>query len=239
LRDIIRPAVQAKGYTALRADEISEPGIITNQVIQHVFDDPLVIADLTEQNPNVFYELAVRHVFGRPLIQIIRSDEGIPFDVAATRTVFVDHCDSDGVNKAREEIVNQIDALESDSRALESPISVALDVRRLRRRENPGMSALDPSQVRNLVYATVTGDEYIETMPILLSCMRQDLPWVYDLGMEGHSLFTVGNVADGCKVFSRLLELIDLTAGSINVEPEVHRLVMELLEVLRSVIKRR
>ena len=42
LRHIIRPAVEAKGYTAIRADEISEPGIITSQVIQHVVDDPLV-----------------------------------------------------------------------------------------------------------------------------------------------------------------------------------------------------
>ena len=39
LRHIIRPAVEAKGYTAIRADEISEPGIITSQVIQHVVDD--------------------------------------------------------------------------------------------------------------------------------------------------------------------------------------------------------
>ena len=55
LRHIVRPAVESKGYTAVRADEISEPGIITSQVIQHVVDDPLVVADLTERNPNVFY----------------------------------------------------------------------------------------------------------------------------------------------------------------------------------------
>ena len=79
LRHIIRPAVEAKGYKAIRADEISEPGIITSQVIQHVVDDSLVIADLTERNPNVFYELAVRHVFRRPPIQIIERREDIPF----------------------------------------------------------------------------------------------------------------------------------------------------------------
>ena len=61
LRHVIRPAVKSKGYTAIRADEISEPGIITSQVIQHIVEDPLVVADLTERNPNVFYELAVRH----------------------------------------------------------------------------------------------------------------------------------------------------------------------------------
>jgi hypothetical protein len=34
-------------YEAVRADQIAKPGIITTQVIQHVVDAPLVIADLT------------------------------------------------------------------------------------------------------------------------------------------------------------------------------------------------
>src|SRR5262245_29205679 len=58
---LIGPAAQECGYTALRADQIAEPGIITTQVIQHIVDDPLVVADLTGRNPNVFYELAIRH----------------------------------------------------------------------------------------------------------------------------------------------------------------------------------
>jgi len=61
LKHIIKPAAEECGYKAVRADEISEPGIITTQVIQRLIDDDLVIADLTERNPNVFYELAIRH----------------------------------------------------------------------------------------------------------------------------------------------------------------------------------
>ena len=64
LRHIIRPAVEVCGYQAIRADEIDKPGVITSQVIQHVVGDPLVVADLTETNPNVFYELAIRHAIG-------------------------------------------------------------------------------------------------------------------------------------------------------------------------------
>ena len=142
LRHIIRPAVEAKGYTAIRGDEISEPGIITSQVIQHVVDDPLVVADLTERNPNVFYELAVRHAIRKPFIQIIDKGESIPFDVAATRTVFVDHHDLDNVETAKTQIIEQITALESDSSTLETPISVSLDLQHLRRSENPGERSL-------------------------------------------------------------------------------------------------
>jgi hypothetical protein len=44
-------------------------------------NDPLAIADLSDPNPNVFYELAIRQAIGKPLVQIIQKDEKIPFDV--------------------------------------------------------------------------------------------------------------------------------------------------------------
>ena len=126
LEHLIRPAVESCGYKAVRADEIAEPGIITNQIIRHVVDDPLVIADLTGQNANVFYELAIRHYIGKPLVQIINNVEDIPFDVGSMRTIVVNHQDLDSVEKAKTEIQKQIQYLEADSSSLESPISVAL-----------------------------------------------------------------------------------------------------------------
>jgi hypothetical protein len=99
----------------VRADEIDKPGIITSQVIQHVVNDALVIADLTERNPNVFYELAIRHALRKPLVQLIKKGEAIPFDVAGTRTIYVDHRDLDSVETARNEIIEQIKTLEKDA----------------------------------------------------------------------------------------------------------------------------
>src|SRR5438270_3691414 len=68
LRFILQPVLLEHGYNAIRADKISEPGLITSQVIQHVTEDDLVVADLTRRNPNVYYELALRHVIGQPLV---------------------------------------------------------------------------------------------------------------------------------------------------------------------------
>ena len=129
LEHIIRPVVESCGYKAVRADEIAEPGIITNQIIRHVVDDPLVIADLTGQNPNVFYELAIRHATRKPLVQIINKVEDIPFDVGSMRTIPVDHQNLDSVEEAKSEIKRQIQSLEKSSSSLESPISVALEGR--------------------------------------------------------------------------------------------------------------
>ena len=142
LKHVISPAAEVCGYKATRADQISEPGMITSQVIQKIVDDPLVIADLTERNPNVFYELAIRHVIKKPLVQIIKKGEQIPFDVAGTRTIHVDHHDLDSVEEAKEEIVAQIQSLEADSSTQETPISVSLDLQLLRQSDNPEQRSL-------------------------------------------------------------------------------------------------
>lgn len=137
LEHIIKPMVDECGYEAIRADEISEPGIITSQIIQHLIDDDLVIADLTERNPNVYYELAVRHVIKRPIVQIIQVGETIPFDVAGTRTIYVDHRDLDSVANCKRELVKQIRSVEKDPSKVDTPISVAIDLEFLRKSENP------------------------------------------------------------------------------------------------------
>ncbi len=137
LRHVIRPAAETCGYQAIRADEIDKPGMITSQVIQHIVNDPLVIADLTERNPNVFYELAIRHALRKPLVQLIKKGEQIPFDVAGSRTIHVDHRDLDSVESAKNQIVEQVRALEADSTDIETPISVSLDLQLLRQSEKP------------------------------------------------------------------------------------------------------
>ena len=142
LKHIIAPAVKQFGYSALRADQMSEPGMITSQVIQHIVDDPLVVADLTDRNPNVFYELAIRHAIRKPLIQIIRKGDTIPFDVAGTRTIHVDHHDLDSVEAAKSEIIAQIKSLEASQTSVETPISVSLDLQTLRGSANPEQRSL-------------------------------------------------------------------------------------------------
>mgnify|MGYP003877561775 CR=1 FL=1 len=68
---IITPVVDVLGFNPTRADKISESGDITVQIIDHLIKDDLVIADLSEHNPNVFYELAIRHVTNKPVILLM------------------------------------------------------------------------------------------------------------------------------------------------------------------------
>lgn len=137
LRHIIEPVAAELGYSVTRADKICEPGVITSQVITHLLDDDLVVADLTDHNPNVFYELAVRHAVRKPIVQLIEDGQKIPFDVAANRTIQVDHHDLDSVQRAREQLKLQIENAAAKPEDVDSPISSAVDLKAFKQSEDP------------------------------------------------------------------------------------------------------
>jgi hypothetical protein len=93
LGSIVEPALEQFGLTVVRADTIDKPGTITRQIIEYLLRSRLVVADLSFQNPNVFYELAIRHAARLPVVQIIRDSDRIPFDVNQVRTVRIDTSD--------------------------------------------------------------------------------------------------------------------------------------------------
>ena len=93
LGSIVEPALEEFALTVVRADKIGKPGMITAQIIEHVLRSKLVIADLSYHNPNVFYELCLRHVCRLPTVQIIRKVDKIPFDLDQFRTIQIDTTD--------------------------------------------------------------------------------------------------------------------------------------------------
>lgn len=129
---IIEPVARNQGFTPVRADHLGKPGLITSQVIEHLLDDPLVIADLTGANPNVYYELAIRHATRKPAVLLVSLGERLPFDVAPARTIQFDYQDLDSVATAKSELTRQIENAKSNPDDVDSPVSVAVDVKSLR-----------------------------------------------------------------------------------------------------------
>ena len=90
---LIEPTLSEFGLRLVRADKIGEAGMITGQIIQHIVFSKLVIVDFSYHNPNVFYELALRHAVRKPIVQISRAADKLPFDIGQVRTVVVDTSD--------------------------------------------------------------------------------------------------------------------------------------------------
>jgi hypothetical protein len=108
LGSFVEKAVGELGLKVVRADKIAAPGMINGQVIAHVLRSKIVIADLSFHNPNVFYELAIRHMTGLPAVHIVRKEDKIPFDLQNFRTVTIDTSDKYDLIARMESHVSEI-----------------------------------------------------------------------------------------------------------------------------------
>jgi hypothetical protein len=106
--EIILPACEGFGISPMRADHIATAGEIPEQVFKRLRDDHLVIADLTGANPNVMYELGLRHTTGKLTIQIGERSR-LPFDVSSIRTIIFKRTEV-GLIDARKRLAQAIGA---------------------------------------------------------------------------------------------------------------------------------
>lgn len=134
---IIEPTMRKCGYMATRADKLATPGQITTQIIRHLVEDDLVLADLTGHNANVFYELAIRQCAHKPIIQMMAVGQTLPFDVIQTRTIFFDYKDLGSAERCRQEIVEHIRAIEANPEEVDNPILTGIDLIHARGSTNP------------------------------------------------------------------------------------------------------
>ena len=121
LEYIINPVCDSFGYSVVRADKMTNSGLITKAIIEQIISADLVIADLTGSNPNVFYELAIRHSYRKPAIQIIKGDVNIPFDIANMRTISYETTLS-GADLAKKDIEAMMQAIENGE-TVHNPVS--------------------------------------------------------------------------------------------------------------------
>ena len=85
---LISPVCEELGYKPVRVDQVDAVDNINETIINYLKTAPMVVADMTDHNPNAFYELGFRQALELPLVPIIQAGNRLPFDVISQRTVF-------------------------------------------------------------------------------------------------------------------------------------------------------
>lgn len=85
--DAVQPAVIAAEMEPLRVDELIGHRNIVDDIEQGISESLLVFADLTTQNPNVFYEIGFARAIGKPLVVATQDDTHVPFDLRQRRYI--------------------------------------------------------------------------------------------------------------------------------------------------------
>lgn len=117
--EIYIPAIEAAGFDAKRADDLYRPGNIVNDIWTYTKEATVLLADLTNKNPNVFYELGLAHAITKPAVLITASMEDVPFDLRSLRVIEYDKNSpnwgetlKDKITKAlKETLINPKDAI--------------------------------------------------------------------------------------------------------------------------------
>lgn len=109
--DFIAPTVRAAGLACERCDRIDEAGNIHRRMFQLIWTAYVAVVDISLLNPNVFYELGIRHALHRSVtILIRRKGTGVPFNVSNLDVVEYDETDPASLAAARRKILNSIKA---------------------------------------------------------------------------------------------------------------------------------
>lgn len=114
----------------IRADKFNEATLITHKIFETIFESDYVICDLSNNNPNVFYEMAVRHCTGKPIIHIARKGQSLSFDIKDFNTIFIDHTDINHIYESKKTIIEMIKRSSSQKRTL-NPITVTADLNQI------------------------------------------------------------------------------------------------------------
>jgi len=112
--EALKPALEESGYHCFRADEEPGPGNIPAEIVRELIASDLVVADVSESSPNVYYELGVSHCLGNKTITITQSVDRLPFDIRVFRALQYETT-TNGLRLLKSDLKAAVRALESSA----------------------------------------------------------------------------------------------------------------------------
>lgn len=113
-QEIYTKAINDAGFESVRADEIFTTGSVVDQIWEHISKAKVLLADLTDKNPNVFYEVGLAHAKGKPVVLTAAKLEDVPFDLRHLRMVIYDVREPDWAAKLFGLLIDHLKSAKAD-----------------------------------------------------------------------------------------------------------------------------
>lgn len=108
---VIRPAAEGSRLKAVRADEVYGTRAIIKDIWDYIWRAKIVVADVTDKNANVNYELGLCHALGVPVVLITKRVEDVPFDYRHRRYILYNTDEAGWERRLGEALKNTIQAV--------------------------------------------------------------------------------------------------------------------------------
>lgn len=107
-QEVYVPAIKEAGLEPVRADELFSTGSVVEQIWEQITKAKVLLADLTDKNPNVFYELGLAHAAIKPVVFTAARIDDIPFDLRHLRVIVYETREPEWAPKLRKFITEYL-----------------------------------------------------------------------------------------------------------------------------------
>lgn len=188
---VIKPVLSQYDFTDVKAaHEICISGSINNQVIDKIINSDLVVANLTDTNPNVMYELCLRHVVAKPIIHICEKGTILPFDIKGDRTIFYTD-DMLGSEELKKEIKNYLKEIDYEKEYRDNPIYNAQKLNYLLKNEINEKSSIETELLRTILNEVTRDNQYNQMMGSTPMTSDNEKEEFLDMIMKNNGVFFI------------------------------------------------
>jgi len=120
---LFKPAIEGAGLDYECRRSVATRGNIVASILQELKESYVVLADLTDHNANVFYELGVRHSLKDRTILIAQKEEDIPFDLRAYAYHIYDWFTEEGKEAFATRITELLSEIDNNPDRPDNPVS--------------------------------------------------------------------------------------------------------------------
>ena len=170
--NVLKPSIEGAGLDYECRRSVATRGNIVGAILRDLNDSHVVLADLTDRNANVFYELGVRHALKDRSILIAQRQDDIPFDLQAYAYHVYDWRTPEGIEALAHKLKQLLAEIDSNPERPDSPVSDFLGVRHRNEAEQVA-EIVSPTEVAVAQPLVGTGAEGLDIQALVLGLVQR------------------------------------------------------------------